>query len=497
MRKRASGVLLHITALPSKYEIGDFGPEAYRFADFLMRAKQRYWQVLPFCPISSEATGNPYNGLSVFAGNTGFISPELLYQQGLLSKGQIQNMPDFPANVNYRLALSYKSKLLNYAFERFRSTPKKAAFRRFCDANKGWLEDYAIFIALRRHFWPSLWCDWPVEIRDRKKKALEAVKVQFRDAIEREKFCQYVFFSQWAELKRYCNRQGVRIIGDVPIYVAYNSADVWAHPEFFSLTGAKRPRFVSGVPPDKFSSTGQLWGNPVYNWKALGKKGYQWWIERIEHNLKFFDLVRIDHFRGFNAYWQVPAGSKTAAGGKWVRGPREAFFNELFKHVRRTSIIAEDLGYITDDVRKLISKFNLTSMKVLLFAFDGDSAKNLHWPRNHVKNAVVYTGTHDTNTVRGWLRKEAGASQKKRLFDCLGHTVSAGQVSWEMIKLAMSSIADITIVPMQDVLNLGEEARMNHPGTVVGNWSWQLERKQIKFSIVRRLARITMKYGRS
>jgi 4-alpha-glucanotransferase len=342
-----------------------------------------------------------------------------------------------------------------------------------------------------------LWCDWPIELRDRKKKALEAVKVQFRDAIEQEKFYQYMFFRQWAALKRYCNRQGVRIIGDVPIYVAYNSADVWVHPELFSLTGAKRPRFIAGVPPDKFSSTGQLWGNPVYNWEALGKKGYQWWIERIEHNLKFFDLVRLDHFRGFNSYWQVPAGSRTAAGGKWVRGPREGFFNELFKHVSPASIIVEDLGYITDDVRKLISKFNLTSMKVLLFAFDGDAAINPHWPRNHVKNAVVYSGTHDTNTVRGWFGKEAGASQKKRLFDCLGHRVGVGQVSWEMIKLVISSVADIAIVPMQDVLNLGEDARMNHPGTVVGNWSWRLSRRQINSSVARRLAKLTEIYNRS
>jgi 4-alpha-glucanotransferase len=317
-----------------------------------------------------------------------------------------------------------------------------------------------------------------------------------QDAVEKEKFLQYLFFKQWFSLKRYSNEHGVRIIGDIPIYIAYNSADVWAWPEIFKLTKAKKPKVVSGVPPDFFSRTGQLWGNPIYDWKALKDAGYRWWVQRVKHNLALFDIVRIDHFRGFIAYWEVPANQKTAVVGKWVDGPKEDFFNTLLKHFSSLPVVVEDLGYITADVREFIEKFRLMCMRVLLFAFDGDIARNLHCPHNHVENSIVYTGTHDNNTIEGWFEKEAKPEQKKKLFDYLGRKVSAGQIHWELIRLAMSSVGRVVIIPMQDVLGLGECARMNRPATVRGNWRWQLLAGQTRAVIARRLRRLTEIYGR-
>jgi 4-alpha-glucanotransferase len=499
MKKRASGILLHITSLPSKYGIGDFGPEAYRFADFLARARQSYWQVLPLNPPSfARNPHSPYNCLSAFAGNTLLISPELLYRQGFLTRKDIQDRPAFPeAQMDYRFVTSYKAKLLNAAFERFKGMPEEADYKSFCLENEAWLEDYAEFTAMHQHFRNRLWCNWPAELRDRKKHALKSMKTQLQPVIEREKFLQYLFYSQWFSLKHYCNKHGIEIIGDIPIYVAYESSDVWSHPEIFKLTRTKKPRVIAGVPPDFFSRTGQLWGNPIYDWKVLRNAGYSWWIRRIKHNLSLFDIVRIDHFRGFIAYWQIPAGSKTAVNGRWVGGPKEDFFNTLFKHFPSLPAIAEDLGYITSDVRAFIEKFQLACMRVLLFAFDGDSATNPHYPHNHVKNSVVYTGTHDNNTVKGWFKKEAKPEQRRKLFGYIGRKVSADRVSWELVRLAMSSVGDATIIPMQDVLGLGEQARMNKPATIRGNWRWRLRPGQIAPSIGKKLAKLTEVYGRT
>jgi 4-alpha-glucanotransferase len=297
-------------------------------------------------------------------------------------------------------------------------------------------------------------------------------------------------------LKRYCDELGIRIIGDVPIYVAYDSADVWAQSDIFKLTKTKRPRFVSGVPPDLFSRTGQLWGNPVFDWQVLQSSGYRWWLERIRHNLRLFDIVRIDHFRGFIAYWQLPASAKTAIKGKWVKGPGADFFKSLFKNVSSASIIVEDLGHITSDVTEVIDKFGLASMRVLLFAFEGDPAENVHCPHNHARNSVVYTGTHDNNTLRGWFETEAKLAHKKRLVDCLGHKVSDATVHWQLIRLAMSSVADRVIIPMQDILGLGAEARMNRPATIRGNWRWRLATGTTKAAVARRLANMTEICGR-
>lgn len=499
MGKRASGILLHITSLPSKYGVGDLGPDAYKFADFLVKARQSYWQVLPLNPLTlGKNPYSPYNSLSAFAGNTLLISPELLYRQGLLTKKQIQDSPVFPeSRVDYRLVISHKSKFFDIAFERFKQMPNDSDYEKFCSNNKSWLENFATFVTLRRHFHNRLWCNWPRELRDRIPSALKSVRVQMKDSIEREKFLQYLFFKQWFSLRHYCNEHGINLIGDIPIYVAYDSADVWGHPEIFKLTKAKKPRFIGGVPPDHFSRTGQLWGNPVYNWNVLKNMHYNWWIQRVKHNLDLFDIVRIDHFRGFIAYWQVAASAKNAVKGRWIKGPGEDFFKTLFKYVSSKAVIAEDLGFITPDVKEIIEKFRLPSMRVLLFAFDEDPATNLHCPHNHTKQTVVYTGTHDNNTTRGWFEKEAKPAQKKIFSDYLGHKVSAKQPHWEMIQLAMSSVAELVITPMQDILGLGEQARMNRPGTIRGNWIWRLTYSQTKLSIASKILKLTEIHSRA
>ena len=496
--KRAAGVLLHIFSLPSKYGIGDLGPEAYRFADFLFQAKQSYWQMLPLTPPVPHPPYSPYNSLSAFAGNTLLISPELLHSQNFLTRKDIGEKPDFSeVSVDYPSVISYKTKLLDVAFARFKAMPRSADFELFCLKNKNWLDAFAAFVALRQHFQRCSWPGWPAKFRDGKQDALDSIKAQLRDAIDKEKFLQYLFFKQWLSLKHYCNRRGIQIIGDIPFYVSYDSADVWAHPELFKLTSTKKPRAVAGVPPDYFSRTGQLWGNPVYDWKALRKTGYYWWIQRVRHSLTLFDVVRLDHFRAFAACWQVPAGSKTAKNGKWVKGPGEDFLNRLLKHFPSRCLIAEDLGSITEDVRAIIEKFQLHSMKVLQFAFDRDPAANPHCLCNHVRNCVVYTGTHDNNTVKGWFQKEIKPEQKKRLFDYLGRKVPVSQVSWYVIALANSSVADLAIIPMQDILGLGRHARMNRPATVKGNWCWRLRPGQIRAPIVRKLARLTRTHSRA
>lgn len=498
MRKRASGILLHITSLPSKYGIGDFGPRAYGFADFLARGRQNYWQLLPLNPISPKGNYSPYNCTSAFAGNTLLISPELLYRRGLLTKKHLQNTPAFPeACVNYRLVSSYKARLLNAAYQQFKHIPPNSVYEQFCSKNENWLEDYAAFAVLRRYFWPRLWCNWPAELRDRKRNALESVKAGMQDDINREKFLQYIFFAQWFALKRHCNQKGIRIIGDIPIYLAYDSADLWSHPDIFKLTRAKKPRFIAGVPPDFFSRTGQLWANPVYDWKALRSTAYSWWFQRIKHCLSLFDIVRLDHFRGFAAYWQVPAGRKTAVKGRWVNGPKEDFFYRLFRRFPVSSFIVEDLGYITADVKALIDRFELTCMKVLLFAFDGSSVTNPHCPHNYVKNSIVYTGTHDNNTIRGWFEKQAKPDQRKKLFDYLGRSIPAAKVHWELIRLAAASAADTVIIPVQDVLGLDEQARMNRPASRKGNWIWRLRPGRMTASIGKKLARLAEIYGRA
>ncbi|MFC1658828.1 4-alpha-glucanotransferase, partial [Candidatus Omnitrophota bacterium] len=342
----------------------------------------------------------------------------------------------------------------------------------------------------------KVWSRWPAEIRDRKPKALEALKNELRVQIEMEQFIQYILFKQWFSLKEYCNHKGIRIMGDLPIYVQYNSADVWVNPAIFKLDKHKKPYVVAGVPPDYFSSTGQLWGNPLYRWDVLKENGYGWWLKRIKHNLKLTDMLRIDHFRGLVGYWEVPAEEQTAVNGKWVQAPAKDFLNKLIKRFPDLPVIAEDLGIITPDVKEVMRRFGFPGMKVLLFAFGDGISGNPYIPHNLVKECVLYTGTHDNNTARGWFEKEASSQEKNNLFEYLGRQIQAEEISWALIRLAMMSVADTVIFPIQDVLGLGQEARMNTPATTHGNWQWRLLPEQLTPEIAHRLLQATRLYAR-
>jgi 4-alpha-glucanotransferase len=499
MDKRGSGILLHITSLPSPYGIGDMGPEAYKFADFLAQARQSYWQILPLNPTDPLYGNSPYSSLSAFAGNTFLISPDLLVDDGLLSKKEIKPVPLFPqSKCDFKKVIRYKDTLLEKAFQRFsRKGKKQKAFKNFCRENSFWLDDFSLFMVLRKNFGRKLWNQWPPELRDRSLKSLRAFKKQWHTQIEQEKFRQYLFFHQWQSLKEYCNNKGVQLIGDIPIYVNMDSADAWTNSGLFKLDKEKNPSFVSGVPPDYFSKTGQLWNTPVYDWDAHKKTGYQWWIDRMAHNLKLFDLVRIDHFRGLVAYWEIQAGEKTAINGKWVKAPAKDFFSILIKQIPHLPIIAEDLGFITPDVRNLMKRFSLPGMKILQFAFTEDCLELSFLPHAFEKNCVAYTGTHDNNTVRGWFTQDASSKDRKSLYRYLGRNVSGKEIHWAMIRLALMSVAGIVILPMQDILGLGADARMNKPSIAFGNWEWRLSPGQITPGVSEHLLEITKTYGRS
>lgn len=497
-RKRGSGILLHITSLPSRFGIGDFGPEAYRFADFLTDTKQSYWQILPL-NLTCTAYGNsPYSSFSAFAGNILLISPEILVREGYLTESDIRTVPDFRRNrVDYKAVTGYKNDLLNRVYEREkRSLSDHSDFQKFCADNNDWLDDYSLFISIKKEHDGIIWSAWPEGLRDRDEKSIEKSRKELREAIEKEKFLQFLFFDQWLTLKDYCDSKGIKIFGDIPIYVNYDSSDVWANPEIFSLDRERKPVSVAGVPPDYFSETGQLWGHPVYNWEELKKSGYAWWIKRIGHNLKLFHMFRLDHFRGFVGYWMVDAAEETAINGRWMPAPGEDFFRVMLEHFPDIDIIAEDLGVITDDVKEVIKKFGFPGMKILLFAFGDDLDSNPYAPHNHIKNCIVYTGTHDNNTIRGWFRNELTESDKRRISDYIGHEVSEETIHEEMIKFAMSSVADMVIIPMQDMLGLGEEDRMNLPSSPTGNWRWRLLPEQLSPGLIKELTEITAKNGR-
>jgi 4-alpha-glucanotransferase len=497
MNRRKSGILLHITSLPSPFGIGDMGPEAYRFADFLAEAKQSFWQILPLNPTERIYGNSSYHSIAAFAGNPLLISPELLVQAGLLTTADCEPLPNGPiGRVDYDIVVPYKENLFNTGYDRFIKTQAHDEYKRFCSENAHWLEDFALFVALKGHFNGKAWSAWPPEVRDRQPEALQILKEKLYDTIEQEKFLQYLFFRQWFALKGYCNEKGVQIIGDMPIYVDYDSADAWTHPTIFKLNAERQPEAVAGVPPDYFSATGQLWGNPVYQWDTLKQRGFDWWIQRMGHTLNLFDVVRIDHFRGLVAYWEVPAGEKTAIHGQWVEAPAYDFFDALRSQFPSLPVIAEDLGVITPDVREVMHHFGLPGMKVLLFAFGEDNPMHPYLPHTYEKNAVVYTGTHDNNTVKGWFEGEAKPADKKRLFRYLGRKISAQDTPWALIRLAMMSVANLAIIPMQDILGLGEEARMNLPATGEGNWEWHLAPGQLPSALTEKLRTMTQIYGR-
>ena len=498
MDKRGSGILLHITSLPSPYGIGDLGTGAYRFADFLAEANQRFWQILPLNQTCTAYGNSPYSSFSAFAGNTLLISPDLMVENGALLKSDIEGHPEFSGErVDYRAVTKYKEKILGIAFEKNRDIlAENHEFKKFCDENSHWLDDYCLFVSIKRHFNKVDWGRWPEELRDRKEITVEEWKERLRETILMEKFLQFIFFQQWHLLKNYCESRNVSIIGDLPIYVNYDSSDVWANPEIFKLNKEKKPVFVAGVPPDYFSSTGQLWGHPVYDWNVLKETGYLWWIRRIEHNLNFFHIFRLDHFRGFAGYWEIQAGDKFATNGRWVEAPAKDFFSTLLKHFHKLPIIAEDLGVITPDVREIMELFGFPGMRVLLFAFGEDLPTNPYAPHNYIKNCVAYTGTHDNNTIKGWFKKETSLEDKKRVLEYIGCKVTEREIHWELIKLVMSSVADMVIIPMQDILGLGENARTNLPASAKGNWRWRLVPERLSPLITKKLSEMTRIYGR-
>lgn len=497
MNKRSSGILLHLTSLPSPFGIGDMGPSAYLFADFLAETKQNLWQILPTNPPRPDHY-SPYLSPSAFAGNALLISPELLVQDGLLGKADLASAPQFDAErVDYPSVVAFKSQLLLRAYEAFKESNKSPEYEQFCSDATYWLEDFALFAAIEGRFPENVWNQWPAELRDRQKDAIDQAREEERDRIELEKFIQYVFHKQWQAMRSYCNEKGIRIFGDIPIYVDYNSVDVWTHPNLFQLDEHKAPTVVSGVPPDYFSETGQLWGHPIYRWDVLEETGYAWWMERIGHNLDLCDLVRIDHFRGFVGYWEVPAHEKTAINGQWIDGPGSRFFKVLLERYPALPIIAEDLGVITPDVEAVMEEFGLPGMKILLFAFGDDLATNPYIPHNLVRNCVAYTGTHDNNTARGWFEHEIGEFERQRVLNYLGYEVEPENIHWALIRLVMMSVAHMAVFPMQDILGLGREDRMNTPSVIQGNWRWRLLPEMLTDELTKELGTMTELYGRA
>jgi 4-alpha-glucanotransferase len=498
MKRRASGILLHITSLPSSFGIGDLGPEAYRFADFLEACGQTLWQILPLNPTDVVFGNSPYHSISAFASSPWILSPDLLVKEGYLAGTDLDPLPPASQNrVDYAMVVRHRQNLFKIIHDAFRRRQASVDLERFCLENEAWLDDYALFVALKAHLGRTVWREWPEPLRDRAPRALEEMRTHLRERIEREKLLQYLFSIQWRALREYCNRKGILIFGDVPIYVNYDSADVWAHPHLFKLDHEKRPYVVAGVPPDYFSETGQLWGNPMYDWDVMQKEGFSWWIRRIKRAFDLYDMVRIDHFRGLVGCWEVPAGHETAANGRWVEVPAEDFFLAVLKRFPYAPLVAEDLGVITPDVREIMHRFGFPGMKLLIFAFGDNLAKNPYVPHNLPVNGLVYTGTHDNNTVKGWFEREAKPEDKRRLFSYLGREIPADQIHWELIRLAMMSVASIAIFPVQDLLGLGEEARMNRPSVSGGNWEWRLAPDALTPALAKKIREMTEIYGRA
>ncbi|RMI14649.1 MAG: 4-alpha-glucanotransferase [Calditrichaeota bacterium] len=492
---RSSGLLLHPTSLPGPYGIGTLGDMALRWIDFLASARQHVWQILPLGP---TGYGNsPYQTTSTFAGNPLLIDLEWLVQEGYLDREQLANAPAFPRDhVDFDRVIEWKIPLLLTTYRRFEeiaSPEEKERFHQFCrQHDQKWLDDFALFMAIKQHLGGSPWNDWPPALKLRDPAALKEVREKLREQIQAHKFLQYLFFSQWMRLRQYAHQRGVQIMGDIPIYVTYDSADVWANQELFHLDEQGNPTVVAGVPPDYFSETGQLWGNPIYNWEVMEKNRFHWWKARVRLTLACVDLIRIDHFRGFEAYWAVPFGEKTAVNGKWVKGPGERLFDSLMTGFTNLPVIVEDLGVITPEVEALRDRYGFPGMKILQFAFSGDP-DNPYLPHNFDRNCVVYTGSHDNNTTRGWF---ASAPEEERQFCARYLGFSPRDIAWDLIRLASASTAVLTVFPVQDVLSLGAEARMNLPGHPTGNWTWRLLPDQLREEHAARLLEMVEVYGR-
>ena len=476
--ERASGILLHPTSLPGPFGSGDLGKSAYHFIDWLVIAGQKLWQILPVGPVGMG--DSPYMSLSAFAGEPMLVDPEDLKERGWLTQQELDLAPPFQRQqIHYGQVKQFRMELLRTAFGRFlqdRSSEVKHTYEEFCKKQKSWLDDYAIFMALVGRYEGKEWSEWPEDVKLRKSAALLKVKKELEQEIAFWKFVQWNFFRQWMALKQYANERQIKIVGDIPIFVAFQSADVWSHPDLFFLDASMRPTHVAGVPPDYFSETGQRWGNPLYRWNKFHQTKYAWWIERIKMTLTYVDIVRIDHFRGFVGYWEIPATEKTAVKGRWVKGPGKKLFDAVVKKLGTLPIIAEDLGVVTDDVISLRERYNFPGMRILQFAFAGDPHNNF-LPHNYHSNTVVYSGTHDNDTTVGWY---ASATEREKEFLKRYCGTDGNSVHWDLIRLASQSVADMAIFPFQDILGLGNEGRMNLPGKALGNWSWRFYWDQVQ-----------------
>jgi 4-alpha-glucanotransferase len=504
---RCSGILLHFTSLPGRQGVGDLGSSAYEFADFLSDAGQKLWQVLPVNPTGYG--DSPYQCFSAFAGNPLLISLELLRDRGLLQTSHLVQASAFPEDfVDYGPVIKFRMTALRRAAEVFfadRSRSDRAAYDRFCESARSWLDDYALFMACKDAHDGIMWTLWDLQIRRRDLQAITDWSTRLESEINAYKYWQFEFFRQWEQLKAYCHQRKIQLMGDVPIYVAHDSADVWAHPELFYLDDQGRPTVISGVPPDYFSATGQLWGNPIYRWDLLAATGYKWWIERFRASLAFFDLVRLDHFRGFESYWEIPAGEMTAVRGRWSKGPGENFFSALQNAVSELPVIAENLGVITPPVETLRRQFGLPGMSLLQFAFGNDPQGPSFRPHNYTRDLAAYTGGHDNDTTIGWWRSSGAGDSTRTPEDVRKEHAFAraylnlnddSEINWAMIRAVQASVADLAIVPLQDVLGLGSAARMNLPGTVSGNWKWRYRPGALTGELSARLRSMASLYDR-
>jgi 4-alpha-glucanotransferase len=504
--QRASGLLLHVTSLPSRFGIGDLGPEAYRFADFLADAGQTLWQVLPLVPTGYGYS--PYAAPSTYAGNVLLISPDRLMEAGWLTTEDVGELPSFPVDhILFDRVSAFKMPLLRASWKRFKrqaSPSENAAFDAWSERNAAWLDDWTLFEAIKSDHEEREWMTWSPALRDRDPAALMAYTREHADGIRMRKFWQYLFESQWRDLKTYCNERGVRIFGDLPIYVAQDSADVWANRHLFTLAPDGNPTTIAGVPPDYFSETGQRWGNPLYRWDSMRAAGYAWWTSRMARILELVDLVRLDHFRGFEAYWEVPATEETAINGVWRQGPGADLFEALEKALGEVPLIAENLGVITDGVTNLMRRFDFPGMAILQFAFDSDES-NEFLPHNYDEPLVAYTGTHDNDTLLGWWRNTASTQDAAQIARAKAYCVSylalepgreEEQLTWKAIEALMRSVARYVVTPVQDLLGLGADARMNTPGTTDGNWGWRMAPDALDAGVGARLADLTRETDR-
>ncbi len=499
--KRESGVLLHPTSLPGPYGIGEIGPEAYRFVDTLREMGQSLWQILPIGPTSYA--DSPYQSLSTFAGNHLLISFDQLVKDGLLSRSQLRKFPRFPdVEVDYGPVIQARMKVLYSVcrtFESRASEHRKREFRRFCARNADWLEDYALFVALKEAHDLRPWPEWDQRYAMRDPAALQRARRQYRTTIRNVKILQFLFDRQWGRLRAYAHKRGMRIVGDIPIFVAHDSSDVWAHPEMYFINSHGQPIVIAGVPPDYFSATGQRWGNPLYRWTEHEHTGYAWWIARMRRIFELVDIVRIDHFRGFESYWEIAAHEPTAINGRWVDGPREQIFDAMIEELGDLPIIAEDLGIITPEVEALRDRYRFPGMRILQFAFGNDAKAGDYRPENYPRNCVVYTGTHDNDTTVGWFWSQAGAGstrtreeierERQTILAYVG--TDGSQIHWDLIALGSKSAANTAVFPLQDLLGLGSEGRMNVPGKTDGNWRWRFAWEQLTPAIKQRMLDIT------